>query len=470
MSRICFFKGTFRISLALITIFFSGCFNPPRNWDEPWCSVPQKYKPDEKLLSQRPPPDSTMGTKRFPIDLETTLRLISKNNLDIALARQGIHSAYAKVLLADVKFIPNINPVYRFWRHEGFTQGTNGDFVDVDKQNTLLAMGVSVKWPLGDAIYSRLSALKQYDVSNAGLDIVTQETLLNGAYSYFELLKQDRRIAISETAVKTSQKSVGELEASVKAGRGFQGDLFRAKAQLSHIQIELSRSLEDFKLASIKLASLLSLEQNIELYPADTDVVLLNMVEEKDVDKQILMAIENRPEITSIKKQVESDKFDHDSATIGPWIPELQIDTSFGKFGPVLGDLDRQNTFQILLGWKIGQGGFLDNGRQELADSRVRVSEIKFVRTVQKITEEVKSANTTAASRIEQLNFAKQEVKDAEDSLRLFQERQAAGTGMPFELLQAEDALTRAKLDYLYAASEYNKAQYNLFTRIGLKK
>lgn len=49
----------------------------------------------------------------------------------------------------------------------------------------------------------------------------------------------------------------------------------------------------------------------------------------------------------------------------------------------------------------------------------------------------------------------------AEQALEQSIQRQELGTARPFEILQAQELFIKARLDYLKAVSDYNKAQYN---------
>ena len=55
----------------------------------------------------------------------------------------------------------------------------------------------------------------------------------------------------------------------------------------------------------------------------------------------------------------------------------------------------------------------------------------------------------------------------AEEGLRLAQVRKEFAVGMVLETIQAEQDLTRARLDYLKTVAEFNRAQYALSRATG---
>ena len=62
----------------------------------------------------------------------------------------------------------------------------------------------------------------------------------------------------------------------------------------------------------------------------------------------------------------------------------------------------------------------------------------------------------------DQLTIARRALGAAEEGLRLAQQRKEFAVGIVLETIQAEQDLTRARLDYLRAVAEFNKAQYAL--------
>jgi outer membrane protein TolC len=85
----------------------------------------------------------------------------------------------------------------------------------------------------------------------------------------------------------------------------------------------------------------------------------------------------------------------------------------------------------------------------------------------QRVGDEVRTAQAQAKAKGEQLRVAEQAVRDAEEALTLNQERQARDIGLPLEVLQAEEALTRARLDHFLTIIEFNQAQLRLFAAAG---
>ncbi|MEO8426908.1 MAG: TolC family protein [Verrucomicrobiota bacterium] len=83
------------------------------------------------------------------------------------------------------------------------------------------------------------------------------------------------------------------------------------------------------------------------------------------------------------------------------------------------------------------------------------------------IIRQVVEAQTRTQSLADQFAIARRAIEAAEETLRLTRGRKEFGVGAVLENVQAEQDLTRARLDYLNAVAEYNKAQYALSKAIG---
>lgn len=74
---------------------------------------------------------------------------------------------------------------------------------------------------------------------------------------------------------------------------------------------------------------------------------------------------------------------------------------------------------------------------------------------------------TQVRAKSEQVKLAAQAVQDAVEALDLTRERQSRQIGLPLEVLRAEEALTRARLDHDTAMIDYSQGQLRVFTHLG---
>lgn len=458
-----------RYGLVALFVLVGGCASR-HSWDTPWPVAPQPYpSPSEARAADRGP--SPVREVRFPVDLPTVLRLAGANSLDIAFVREKVHEAYARSQLAEELFWPMfLVPAARFLRHEGRTQATDGSFLNVDKQQLFAGGGGSLRWEVGDAIYQTLSASQRYEGAQSALEATEQVVLFEAASAYYDLVREHLKAKVSEQSAEISEKLSSQLEIAVQAGRGFKGDALRARVQYAGSKLSALRSREAIKLASIRLGSLLRLAPGIELYPSEDVPALLQLIPPDAKDPDLLAeALEQRPEVRQAKAEWTASQYDGTGATWGPLIPAVQADAGLGALGPVPSNLSSTRDYALTLGWRIGPGGLFDSGRQNLAEARARQAQINVERIRQRVADEVLSSLAQVRAKEDQRKLAEQAVRDAEEALRLNQDRQAQNIGIPLEVIQAEEALTRARLDLYGAITDYNQSQLKAFTSTGRK-
>jgi len=83
------------------------------------------------------------------------------------------------------------------------------------------------------------------------------------------------------------------------------------------------------------------------------------------------------------------------------------------------------------------------------------------------VTRQVTESFVRWQSLADQQATARRAVAAAQETLRLTHQRKEFGVGVVLENIQAEQDLTRARLDLLATIAEYNKAQFALSKAIG---
>ncbi|MCI0342333.1 MAG: TolC family protein, partial [Planctomycetales bacterium] len=157
----------------------------------------------------------------------------------------------------------------------------------------------------------------------------------------------------------------------------------------------------------------------------------------------------------------------HDGVVWGPWIPMARAEAWGGRFGYVASRLDPRDDYSVGLWWRVGPGGLFDFGRAARAAADVRAAEWQEAGWRERVAGEVLAAAAEAESRRRQVAVAAEEVRDAGEALRLHEERDRLGVSVPLETIQAEEALTRARLDDVQSAAAFTRAQFRLWVASG---
>ena len=92
----------------------------------------------------------------------------------------------------------------------------------------------------------------------------------------------------------------------------------------------------------------------------------------------------------------------------------------------------------------------------------MKIAQLTTDKLLDDITRQVIESQTRVQSQSDQVATSQRAIQAAEETLRLTQERKEFAVGIVLETIQAEQDLTRARLDYLKTIAEFNKAQYAL--------
>ena len=158
-------------------------------------------------------------------------------------------------------------------------------------------------------------------------------------------------------------------------------------------------------------------------------------------------------------------------AVYGPLIPSFGGQAFIGGLGggkdSQTGNFGESEEYVGLLNWRIGPGGLFDFGEIHAQQARLRAARLTEEKVRDEIAQQVVTGRVRLLSLADQLATARQSLSDAQENLRLDQERKEFGVGIVLETIVAEQELTRARTDYLRIVAEYNKVQYDLLRALG---
>jgi outer membrane protein TolC len=331
---------------------------------------------------------------------------------------------------------------------------------------------LNVQLELGDAIYKSLEAKQLANAAREGAEAQRQETIFNAAAGYFELSRAAAGVGVAAEAVRIAEDYASQVAQAVGAGIAFKGDEHRAQLQAEKNHLLLRQAKEQQRLAAARLAQVLSLPPAVDLVPQEVELVPLILVETNAaLHSLVARALAARPELRQSAYFEDSTRAARKGATVGPLIPTVGAQAYFGGLGggrnSDTGNFDDTEDYFVGLSWRVGPGGLFDRGRKDAATARERAASLESERLRQEVERQVVEAHTRVESLSDQVRMAQRALAAAEQLLKLSRERREFGAGAVLETIQAEQELTRARLDYFNTLASQNKAQYALRRTIG---
>lgn len=409
------------------------------------------------------------------INLAAALRIAGADNLDIKYAEQRLAEAQANHRQALEQFFPYLTPSIRYQKHDGNIQNVEGKILDANKQSLSLGVAVSAQLELGESIYKSMVASRLVTAAEFSAESQRQESVFQAASAYLELVRTTAAVKVAVESVNIADDYAAQVRQAVDAGLGFKGDQFRAKGQAERNRLTLRQAQEQRRVAAARLATALRMSPTVDLRPEGDEPAPMKFLERRESTGSLVAnALASRPELKQSGAEREAAAKARSGAIYGPLVPSVRAEYFYGGLGggqpgnPGT-DFGQTYDFGVGLGWKVGPGGIGDFPRIDANTARLRQAELSGERLELEVKRQVVEAYARVQSYGDQLTAAHEALAAAEQSLKLARQRQQFGVGEVLENIQAEQDLTRSRLDYLTVVTEYNRAQFALRRATGTR-
>lgn len=318
-------------------------------------------------------------------------------------------------------------------------------------------------WNLFDSFASWHGVTRARKMSTAAMDQLErtdQEILFRVVQSYYGVLLAAKQLEVADQAEKTAKSIMDRSQVRYDAGLVVESDLLSAKVRLAGRQQELIRARNNLQLARAQLNTAMGIPVDTLYQPADPlaehnpTATSLAELEQK--------AMVTRPDLKRIEAQQSAQ--------------ELSVAIAKSSFGPKL------NAFA---GWEMdnptfvaGGGGnnwlggielqidLFQGGAKRAALSRERANAEKIaalkLAASDAVRLEVRQAYYDQDASRQQVDVARTAIAQAQQSLRINQDRYEGGLLTITDLLGAEEATRRSQADYWQAIYQYHISCANL--------
>jgi outer membrane protein TolC len=426
-----------------------------------------------------------LGTRVPAQQPEQPSPLTLRQAVELAMEKNPLRKAAiadVKVASADIRearsfLMPHLNfsetatrgndPVYVFGSRLRQQRFATADFA-LNQLNSPLPLGnfttrFGGTWNLFDSFASWHGVNRARHMNEATvqqLNRTDQEVVFHVISAYYQVLLTRKQLDVAEQSVKTAQAVTDRSRVRFDAGLVVESDLLTAKVRLAARQQESIRARNDLELASAQLNLAMGMPAESMFRPAeDLTERSLPLPLLAEAEKQ---ALTNRPEL----KRVSSEQAAQQET--------VAIAKSF--FGP------RVNAFA---GWEMdnptfvaGGGGnnwlggielqidIFSGGAKRAELSRQRALEQKVIAMKQAATDgvrlEVRRAYYDADASRQQVEVARTAISEAQESLRINQDRYDTGLITITDLLGAEESARRSQTDYWEALCRFHTSFANL--------
>ncbi len=304
-------------------------------------------------------------------------------------------------------------------------------------------------------------------------ELVRQDLAYRTIQTFYAVLFLQRSIRVQDDAINTLNEHILMTKRKVEAGTATDFDVLTTQVRVAAAQDEMINLENSLSNTEIVLRRLLGISQDSPLRLAgEFNEMPLSL----NPDSLTGIAMENRVELKSANDEIATAQARYNVASAVD-NPSLNVAFAWGfknGYEPNLdawrGNFAAAAQLQIpISGFVPFFGGYRRQSMEEEASAGVKAAESYKSNVVQEVKADVQRGIVDLRSSLDKLQTSDITVQQAESALSLARIRYEAGTVTNLDLLDAETALSQARLMRLQALYKYVIGRYELQQAIGEK-
>jgi len=388
--------------------------------------------------------------------LEESIAMALKNNSAIKLANMARDSAEQAIDVAKGAKGATVTLT-----HSDARLKNTGSSYNKFANNITVGMNLYTGGQTESAIESAKLSLK---VSDLSVEESKQQIKLNATTTYFTVLQTQNAVKADQETVDQMTVHLANVQAQYAVGTVAKTDVLASQVALANYQQVLTKAHNSYDVAVASFNNVVGL-------PLSSDLILKdNLKHEKytmSFADSIKYALEHRPEAIQTKYNIDIAKETMKSAQ-GAKLPTVTAAASTGWSDTNFPGTDN-NTWSIGLTatWTPFDAG-VNNAKIKRADSAVQTAIETAKQTKDTIELAVRTAYLTMTEAEKRIDTSQVTVEQGQENLKIAQVRYSAGVGTNTDVIDAQVALTTAKMNYIQALYDYNTGKAQLEKAMGI--
>ncbi|MBZ5573054.1 MAG: TolC family protein [Acidobacteriia bacterium] len=318
-------------------------------------------------------------------------------------------------------------------------------------------------WNLFDSFASWHGMSRAKQMSEAAghqLDRTDQEIVFRAVNSYYEVLLATKQLEVAEQAAKTAQSILERSQARFDSGLVVESDLLTAKVRLAERQQDVIQARNTLELARAQLNTAMGVPIDPAFQPAE--VLAEHALPVPVLEEVERLALTNRPDLKRVASEeaAQRQSVAIAKASFGPrinafagWEMDNPTFVAGGGGNSWLGGIELQVD--------IFQGGAK---RAELSRQRALEQKVAAMNQAARdgVRLEVRRAYYDLDASRQQVEVARAAIAQAQESLRINQDRYDSGLTTITDVLGAEESARRSQSDYWEAVYRVRTSYANL--------
>lgn len=413
------------------------------------------------------------GQEKPPLSLsiQESVRIALENNPLVQIAREEKKVARGQITQAASDALPKLTASGTYtWMGELPSATFEGRTFSLGEQGQYLtSLNLAQAVFRGGATVAGIRAAKLYRIISEELLREMEQTIAFSAEkAYYDVLLNSEFYAVSLDALHLAESHGSNVQKRHAQGVVSDYDLLRAKIEVSNINAEMIQARNAFHLAQTGFLKILALPLTTEFALADK---LTYEPAEAEMVRSFTVALIQRPEIKRADLTIAMQKEQIKATTaslyptvslVGTWEGGNASRFSFGGTG-----WEQGWYAGVMLSFPIFEG-MRTKGRLVQERAKLRQYALEKQNLLQSVEMEVKQAILSLEDATEFVESQGENVKQAEEGLRLASVRYANDMATQLDVLDARLALTQARNNYAQAVYNHMLAKLSLKKAMGV--
>lgn len=402
------------------------------------------------------------------LTLEEARQLAENRNNNLKAAQQKIEVAKAQKEEADVKGKPRLDGSVNSWYF--------GDPLNklIPEYGTSASVTASMPIYTGGKIKSgKELAAKGVEISKEQKVLTTAEVVLATESAYWQVVAAKEKIKLAEQFARQLKGLYTELNNSYTAGLTYKNDVLRVNVQQNDNELNLTRANDAWILAKLNLAQITGLGDSTDFVIPDT---VFGRFDREAMNRSMEEIVGNRSEIKILQKSIEAEKI-RENILKADFKPTVGLGasgfSSFGKQG-INFSKPSSNTLNSYYGMVQMSIPIFDWGqrKQKVKQQQhsIQVQQHLLQETKEKISLEVQQAYLQLNESAKRVELSGASLEQAEENLRLSNDRLKAGTITGQDVLEAQTIWQQAFSNIIDAKTAYRINEAGLYKALGITR
>ena len=372
---------------------------------------------------------------------------ISEQNITIKVNEAAYNLTESEYKIQIDKVLPTISFGASQYTLDGFTQSTEGDFVDVNKNNEFRGMSVTAKWDLSNLFFNSHSADKKRQAASYKMNSDNIDEKIKISDLFYDLAASQYSEKVLEQILNKNTEIVNQMTLQYSVGLILESEVLLSKANLNNLNIKLLNQKQITYKYNQEMISILNIEKD---YVIKIDCYFyyspFGVEEYNNISEKVLARFEYR----NVDLLSQSEELQYKKQKFGLLLPNISVGLNDGMFGSIgLDPIGNQNVFSASLMWSVPLSRLLSAGELKKQEQILQIYSLEKESLKNELISEMRTLVSDLKLANEQLKYAKQSVEFTQKAYYQSTQRQKLGTANQLELFYAEKEYINAQLVYI---------------------